>query len=49
MTKPPLPLVGGHEGIGRVVAIGEHTENLEVKIGDWVGIKWIAKVCVISE
>lgn len=39
-----LPLVGGHEGIGRVVAIGEHS-NTSVKLGDRVGIKWIGKVC----
>lgn len=44
-TKAPLPLVGGHEGIGRVVAIGAHSENSDVKIGDRVGIKWIAGVC----
>ncbi|KIM49856.1 hypothetical protein M413DRAFT_438976 [Hebeloma cylindrosporum] len=39
-----LPLVGGHEGIGRVVAIGEHSTG-NVKVGDRVGIKWIANVC----
>jgi propanol-preferring alcohol dehydrogenase len=43
-NKAPLPIVGGHEGIGRVVAIGEHSDN-NVKIGDRVGLKWIAKVC----
>ncbi|KAF4615528.1 hypothetical protein D9613_003506 [Agrocybe pediades] len=44
-TRPSkLPLVGGHEGIGRVVAIGEHS-NTPVKVGDRVGIKWIGKVC----
>ncbi|KAF5318185.1 hypothetical protein D9619_012097 [Psilocybe cf. subviscida] len=44
-TKSKLPLVGGHEGIGRVVAIGEHTGGDHVKIGDRVGLKWIADVC----
>ncbi|KAF9481294.1 mannitol-1-phosphate dehydrogenase [Pholiota conissans] len=43
-TKAQLPLVGGHEGIGRVVAIGEHSDS-RVKVGDRVGLKWIAKVC----
>ena len=43
-VKSKLPLVGGHEGIGRVVAIGEHGGDT-VKIGDRVGIKWIGKVC----
>lgn len=43
-TKAKLPLVGGHEGIGRVVAVGEHSTS-NVKVGDRVGIKWIANVC----
>lgn len=43
-TKAKLPLVGGHEGIGRVVAVGEHSAS-NVKVGDRVGIKWIANVC----
>ncbi|KAL0065946.1 hypothetical protein AAF712_007073 [Marasmius tenuissimus] len=40
-----VPLVGGHEGIGRVVAIGEHTQT-SVKVGDRVGLKWIALSCL---
>ena len=43
-NKSKLPLIGGHEGIGRVVAIGEHSEST-VKVGDRVGVKWIGKVC----
>jgi propanol-preferring alcohol dehydrogenase len=43
--SPIIPLVGGHEGVGVVVAIGEHTHNAAVKIGDRVGLKWIAGVC----
>ncbi|KXN83414.1 Alcohol dehydrogenase 1 [Leucoagaricus sp. SymC.cos] len=46
---PVLPLVGGHEGIGIVVAIGEHTSNPAAKIGDRVGLKWIAGVCETCE
>ncbi|KAJ7221366.1 chaperonin 10-like protein [Mycena pura] len=41
-----FPRVGGHEGIGRVVAIGEHTSGSQVKIGDRVGLKWIANACL---
>ncbi|KAF9528264.1 chaperonin 10-like protein [Crepidotus variabilis] len=43
-TKAPIPIVGGHEGIGRVVAIGDHSSGA-VKVGDRVGVKWIGKVC----
>ncbi|KAJ7061554.1 hypothetical protein C8F01DRAFT_1137744 [Mycena amicta] len=44
-----FPLVGGHEGIGHVVAIGEHTARSPVKVGDRVGIKWIANACLNCE
>ena len=44
-NKPNLPLVGGHEGIGRVVAIGGSDHDGSVKVGDRVGIKWIGNVC----
>ncbi|KAG1776333.1 chaperonin 10-like protein [Suillus placidus] len=43
------PLVGGHEGVGEVVAIGEHTSDSPVKIGDRVGIKWLAYSCLNCE
>ncbi|PVI02505.1 GroES-like protein [Periconia macrospinosa] len=39
-----LPLVGGHEGAGVVVATGELVED--VKIGDHVGIKWLNGSCL---
>jgi propanol-preferring alcohol dehydrogenase len=42
----PVPtkdsLIGGHEGVGEVVAIGNDTIDSSVKIGDRVGVKWIA-------
>ncbi|KAJ7924064.1 chaperonin 10-like protein [Mycena leptocephala] len=44
-----FPRVGGHEGIGHVVAIGEHTTDSPVRIGDRVGIKWTAKACLRCE
>ncbi|KIJ98046.1 hypothetical protein K443DRAFT_133642 [Laccaria amethystina LaAM-08-1] len=43
--KSILPLVGGHEGIGRIVAIGDGSHAGGVKIGDRVGVKWIGGVC----
>ncbi|KAF7353942.1 Mannitol-1-phosphate dehydrogenase [Mycena venus] len=41
-----FPIIGGHEGIGHIVAIGEHTVGSPVKIGDRVGVKWIANACL---
>ncbi|EKM77296.1 hypothetical protein AGABI1DRAFT_86600 [Agaricus bisporus var. burnettii JB137-S8] len=43
------PLIGGHEGVGEIVAIGENTTHSPVKIGDRVGIKWIAYSCLECE
>ncbi|KAJ1029295.1 hypothetical protein NDA13_002546 [Ustilago tritici] len=40
-----LPLVGGHEGAGVVVALGDGADQF-VKVGDRVGIKWIATSCL---
>lgn len=39
-----LPLVGGHEGAGVVVARGELVKD--VAIGDHVGVKWINGSCL---
>lgn len=38
-----LPLIGGHEGAGYIVAMNDETSDL--KVGDKVGIKWIAHSC----
>lgn len=38
-----LPLVGGHEGAGVVVALGENVKGWE--IGDYAGIKWLNSSC----
>ncbi|KAF9022467.1 GroES-like protein [Hymenopellis radicata] len=43
------PLIGGHEGVGIVVAIGNNTNNSPVKLGDRVGIKWLADSCLNCE
>ncbi|KAI8934594.1 hypothetical protein NX059_008290 [Plenodomus lindquistii] len=37
--------VGGHEGVGKIVRLGPGTDNAAVKLGDRVGIKWMAGVC----
>ncbi|KAG0673257.1 alcohol dehydrogenase [Pichia californica] len=42
-----LPLVGGHEGAGIVVAKGENVTNFE--IGDYAGIKWLNGSCMGCE
>jgi len=39
-----LPLVGGHEGAGVVVARGELVKDIE--IGDHAGVKWINGTCL---
>lgn len=39
-----LPLVGGHEGAGIVVALGDLVEDIE--IGDHAGIKWLNGSCL---
>jgi len=39
-----LPLVGGHEGAGVVVARGELVDD--VQVGDHVGVKWINGSCL---
>ncbi|KAJ7240659.1 chaperonin 10-like protein [Mycena haematopus] len=43
------PLVGGHEGVGEIVAIGNNTSHSPVKVGDRVGIKWLADSCLNCE
>lgn len=42
-----LPLVGGHEGAGVVVAKGELVTNAH--IGDHVGVKWLNGSCLACE
>ncbi|KAL4893333.1 chaperonin 10-like protein [Aspergillus ambiguus] len=37
--------VGGHEGVGKVVKFGPGAETSGLKIGDRVGIKWVASAC----
>ncbi|KAK0203873.1 chaperonin 10-like protein [Desarmillaria ectypa] len=46
---PKIPLIGGHEGVGIVVAIGNNTNASPVQLGDRVGIKWLADSCLNCE
>ncbi|KAG6828822.1 hypothetical protein H0H92_006647 [Tricholoma furcatifolium] len=48
-VPPKSPLIGGHEGVGEIVAIGNHTTGSPVKVGDRVGIKWLADSCLNCE
>ncbi|KAG6900464.1 hypothetical protein C0993_010182 [Termitomyces sp. T159_Od127] len=48
-VPPKSPLIGGHEGVGIIVAIGDHTTGSPVKVGDRVGIKWLADSCLNCE
>ncbi|MDU4205968.1 MAG: alcohol dehydrogenase catalytic domain-containing protein [Cutibacterium acnes] len=41
--KPNRPSIAGHEGAGIIVAINDPISKL--KVGDRVGIKWIAHSC----
>ena len=43
LTQPKLPLVPGHEIVGRVVALGREVRDLTV--GDRVGIPWLGWSC----
>ena len=38
------PFVGGHEVVGKVVAIGDHVKNL--KVGQTVGVGWYSGSCM---
>lgn len=43
LTRPKLPLVPGHEVIGRVIALGEGVTHLS--LGDRVGVPWLGWTC----
>lgn len=43
LTEPKLPIVPGHEIVGRVSALGNSVEGFE--IGDRVGIPWLGHTC----
>ncbi|KAL6153338.1 hypothetical protein ACJQWK_11691 [Exserohilum turcicum] len=41
--------VGGHEGVGSIVQMGPGTDNAAVRLGQRVGIKWMAGICEACE
>ena len=41
----PAGQVGGHEGVGKIVKLGPGAEAANLKVGDRVGIKWLAGIC----
>jgi propanol-preferring alcohol dehydrogenase len=42
-VKPKVPLIPGHEGVGRVVELGEGVDFLAV--GDRVALPWLGRAC----
>lgn len=46
ITKIKLPHVGGHEGIGRIIALGPDIEHgAGLKVGGLVGIRFSSRIC----
>jgi len=45
--KPNPPFIPGHEGIGRIVAVGAGVDRMKgaVKEGDRVGVPWLFSAC----
>ena len=43
LPAAPLPVIPGHEIVGRVVVVGDHVADLIV--GDRVGVPWLAWTC----
>ena len=43
LTEPKLPIVPGHEIVGRVSVVGDGVDGFE--IGDRVGIPWLGHTC----
>jgi alcohol dehydrogenase, propanol-preferring len=45
--RPKLPFTPGHEGIGRVVAMGHGVK--QIKEGDRVGVPWLFEACGLCD
>jgi len=43
LTEPKLPLIPGHEVVGRVEAVGEHVSRY--RRGERVGVPWLGYTC----
>lgn len=46
LATKPLPLVGGHEGAGIVVAKGSLVSDSDLPVGSHVGVKWLNGSCL---
>lgn len=46
--RPRRPLIGGHEGIGRIVSLGKTIET-DLLVGDRVGIAWRSQTCGVCD
>ncbi|KAL4919903.1 chaperonin 10-like protein [Aspergillus aurantiobrunneus] len=44
ITKFKMPHVGGHEGVGRIVALGPNCGS-DLKVGTLVGIRFASRIC----
>lgn len=44
ITKVKLPNVGGHEGVGRIVALGPSGTS-DLQIGQLLGIRFLSRIC----
>lgn len=43
LPEAPLPIIPGHQIVGRVVALGDRVDDLE--IGDRIGVPWLGWTC----
>jgi propanol-preferring alcohol dehydrogenase len=43
LSHPRLPLIPGHEIVGRVAGTGRHVTNFQT--GDSIGVPWLAYTC----
>src|SRR3974390_1869934 len=43
LTDPKLPLIPGHQIVGRIAALGDRGERF--KVGDRVGVPWLGSTC----
>ncbi|EMD36543.1 hypothetical protein CERSUDRAFT_138231 [Gelatoporia subvermispora B] len=48
-APPSLPTVGGHEGVGHIIAIGEQSDRCRFRVGDKVGITLLGSTCMQCE
>ncbi|KAI3317281.1 alcohol dehydrogenase, partial [Xylariaceae sp. AK1471] len=44
ITKIKLPHVGGHEGVGRIIALGPGCDD-DIRVGSFVGIRFASRIC----